>query len=138
MEDFDFDAEIPILVIDEHEICDQHVMGYHDYIRQWQPQIGKRYATKMEPENTKDRFAVAVLNRRGRVSGHLMKGKTGRFAKTVFYFLRADSNNKCYVEILAAPVNQGDGMGMKVPCSLHFVGRCDFITLLKSELIEHM
>ena len=53
------------------------------------------------------------------VVGHLKKGKTGRFAKTVFHFLKADKNNSCTAAIVKEkPVNLGDGEGMQVPCAL--------------------
>ena len=65
------------------------------------------------------RTGVAVLDNQ-RVVGHLMNGPTGRFAKTVFYFLRAENDNKCLVNVLARPLNEGDNKGMKVPCKLSF------------------
>ena len=44
---------------------------------------------RTEPENFVDKYAVCTL-KVDEVVGHLKKGKTCRFAKTVFYFLRAD------------------------------------------------
>ena len=38
-----------------------------------------------EPRNLVDKYAVSV-QRDDEVVGHLMKGKSGRFAKTIFYF----------------------------------------------------
>ena len=43
----------------------------------------------MEPEKVMDKYAVAVINNDTLV-GHLMKGESGKFAKTIFYFLRSD------------------------------------------------
>ena len=40
-----------------------------------------------EPRNIVDKYAVSV-QRDDEVVGHLMKGKSGRFAKTIFYFSR--------------------------------------------------
>ena len=49
-----------------------------------------------------------------------MKGKTGRFSKIIFYFLRG-------VHIIdvtfVKAINQEDGKGMKVPCVPAFTGR---------------
>ena len=42
----------------------------------------------MKPENKEDKFAVAVIGGNHSIVGHLMEGKTRRFAKTIFYFLR--------------------------------------------------
>ena len=51
-----------------------------------------------EPRNIVDNYVVSV-QRDGEVVGHLMKGKSGRFAKTIFYFLRADKKNDCTVVV---------------------------------------
>ena len=41
--------------------------------------------TVPEPSNVVDKYAVSV-QRNVEVAGHLMKSKSGRFAKTIFYF----------------------------------------------------
>ena len=47
--------------------------------------------------------------------GHLPLGETGRFSKTIFYFLKCDCND-CKVKIAdGKAVNLGDGVGMRVP-----------------------
>ena len=52
--------------------------------------------------------------------GHLQKGKSGRFAKTVFYFLRASENNSCNVTVNSKAINCGDGDEMLLDgSSLH-------------------
>ena len=63
-----------------------------------------------------------------------MKGKSGRFAKTIFYLLRADKKNNCTVVVTYKAVNCGDGQGMQVPCTLYFKGHQKFIDILKKEL----
>ena len=42
--------------------------------------------TRMEPTNKKDKVTVVAIGDKYSVVGHLMKGKDGRFAKTVSYF----------------------------------------------------
>ena len=59
--------------------------------------------------------------------GHLMKGKSGRFAKTIFYFLRADKKNDCTAVVTGKAINRGDGEGMQVPCTLNFKGHRKWI-----------
>ena len=44
-----------------------------------------------------------------------MKGKSRRFAKTIFYLLRADKKNNRTVVVTCKAVNYGDGEGMQVP-----------------------
>ena len=66
--------------------------------------------------------------------GHLKKGDNGRFAKIVFYFLRADPRNRCIASITGKRLNYGDGMGMRVPCTLIFHGHRQYIDVLQREL----
>ena len=62
-------------------------MGYHEY---WVPFVGETLQCQMEPENIVDNYAVAII-KKGKIVGHLMNGKSGKFVKTVCYFLRAVS-----------------------------------------------
>ena len=48
--------------------------------------IGEILKTRLEPENVVDRLAVA-LEKEGQIVGHLNKVNSGRFSKTIFYFL---------------------------------------------------
>ena len=69
-----------------------------------------------------DKFAVVIENNIATV-GHLPKGKTDRFCKTVFYFLKIE-NTSCKVVITSPKaVNLGDGLGMRIPCKLIFRGQ---------------
>ena len=46
----------------------------------------------MELKNILDKYAVSVI-KNGSGVGHLMKGESGKFAKTIFYFLRSEEVN---------------------------------------------
>ena len=48
-----------------------------------------------------------------------MKGKSGRFTRTIFYFLRADKKNNSTVVVTGKAVNRGDREGMQVLRTLH-------------------
>ena len=64
----------------------------------------------MEPTNTLDKFAIAVI--KNKFIGHIPLGKTGRFSKTVFYFLKCEYND-CKVKIVdGKAVNLGNGVGI--------------------------
>ena len=52
----------------------------------------------METDIAVGKYAVAVVNK-DRAVGHLMKEKTGKFAKIVFFFLRAEVSNMVTVKI---------------------------------------
>ena len=67
----------------------------------------------MEQENRKGKYAVTAIDRESRM-GHLPKGTSGKYAKTVFIFLRSDILSICSVEVTAKAVNLGEGKGMRV------------------------
>ena len=84
----------------------------------------------MEPDNDVDKYEVAVMNE-DRVAGHLMKGKSGKLAKIVFFFLRADISNMTTVKINGRAVNKGKGKEMEVPCTITFTGSKEMLNKLK-------
>ena len=55
-----------------------------------------------------------MIGHKSSVVGHFMKGKSGRFAKTIFYFLQASKYHGCSVRVTGKAFNQGDGVGMKI------------------------
>ena len=61
--------------------------GYHLYRNSWKPIIEEVLNTFNEPQNEVDKYAVSVLDSDNTVVGHLRKGKSGKYAKTIFYFL---------------------------------------------------
>ena len=64
----------------------------------------------MGPTNKMDKFAIAVI--KNKFIGHIPLGKTGRFSKTVFYFLKCEYND-CKVKIVdGKAVNLGNGVGI--------------------------
>ena len=63
-------------------------------------------------------------------------GKSGKFAKTIFYFLKANQLNSCNVIVRGKAVNEGDGKGMKVPCRLLFSAEERFINVLQKQLYQ--
>ena len=87
----------------------------------WKPNIGDVLKTEREPRNPVDKYAVAVMQKKNLVVGHLKKGTSGKFAKLISYFLKND-RSLCDVIIKGKPVNLGDGEGMQVPCELLITG----------------
>ena len=83
-------------------------------------------------------FHDAVIGVKDSVVGHSMKGKGGRFAKTIFYFLRASEYHGCRVRVTGQAINPGDNEGMKIPRSLMFKGQSEFVDILSQELKKHM
>ena len=107
---------LEIILIKTRKV-ERHIKGYHAYMNELTPEIGEILKTCLEPENVVDRFAVAV-EKEGQITGHLNKGKSGRFAKTIFSFLRAKQGNTCQVEVRRKKVNLGDEQGLQVYCSV--------------------
>ena len=55
----------------------------------WVPKIGEKCSTGREKDNPEEKYAVFVT-RNDRIIGHFPLGKSGNFAKAIFYFLIAD------------------------------------------------
>ena len=91
------------------------------------------FKARLEPGNEFDKFSVAV-EKFDIVVGNLSKEKTGRFAKTITFFLRGSNENSCKVEVTGKRVNSGDGKGLQIPCKLHLAGYSKNIDKLKDIL----
>ena len=98
------------------------------------PSVGDELQGFMEPTKNLDKYAVAVKGKGGHINGHLPLGKSGKFAKTVFYFLKSDKNHHCKITVTGKATNAGDGLGMKVPCQLFFLAEEKFIIILQEKL----
>ena len=91
--------KLPIVLVKSYEM-EAFVMGYHVYRETWKPFVGEKLDTAMEPNNVMDKYAVAIFQERQKhVVGHLPLRHSGKFAKTIFYFLKADKENSCKVII---------------------------------------
>ena len=71
------------------------------------------------------------------IMGHLPLGKNGRFVKTIFYFLRADTYAECNIIITGIKDNLGDGEGMQVPWLFEITGTKNLLEILKSKLFKN-
>ena len=89
--------EMPLVIIKEFE-TESVIKGYHAYMNDWTPILGENLSTRPESESEIDKYAVAVT-KDAQVIGHLKKGKTSRYTKTVFYFLRANSMNTASITV---------------------------------------
>lgn len=123
---------INVVMIKEFELA-SHVKGFHVYKALWTPKNGETLQCEGEPNNPVDKYAVCV-KKENKIVGHLPLGKSGKFAKTIFYFLRADELSSCKVTVTGKPVNLGDGEGMQVPCNLTFIGTEKCIEILKKHI----
>ena len=109
-------------------------MGYQVCKKNWTPSIGDELQGFMEPTNKLDKYAVAVKGKDGDVIDHLPLGKSGKFPKRVFYYLKSDKNHHCKITVTGKATNAGDGLGMKVPCQLFFLAEEKFIIILQEKL----
>ena len=124
--------EIPVVVTTNFDV-DSFVKRCHEYKSIWPPKIGEIISTERKPENVVDKYTVCV-KKENEIVAHLPLGKDGKFAKTVFYFLRADEYGWCNVLIKQKPVNLGNDDGMQVSCTLNLVGQKKFICILQKTL----
>ena len=74
--------KMPLVIIKESE-TESVIKGYHAYMNDWTPILAENLLIRPEPENEIDKYAVAVT-KYARVIGHLKKGTTGWYAKTIF------------------------------------------------------
>ena len=69
-------------------------MVHHVYKQTWTPFVGEKLDAAMQPSNIKGKYAVAIFQGgRNMVIGHLPLGKSRKFAKAIFYFLKAAKEN---------------------------------------------
>ena len=109
---FSSSYEMPLIIIKEFE-TESLIKGYHAYMNNWTLILGENLLTPPQPENEIDKYVVAVKD--ALVIGHLKKGKTGRYAKIAFYFLRANPMNTASITVTGKRVNFGDGQGLQTP-----------------------
>ena len=75
-----FSSEIPVILNTTLEL-ETYIKRHHVYRKVWTPEVGKKLNVLMEPDN---RDAVCV-DKDQTVVGHLKKGGSGKFAKTIFF-----------------------------------------------------
>ena len=88
----------------------------------------------MEPANKLDKYAVAVKRKNGDEIGHAPLGKSGKFSKSVFYFLKSDKNHHCKINVTGNAIKAVGGHGMKVLCQLLFLAEEKFIIILQEKV----
>ena len=96
----------------------------------WIAEVGKKFNVLMEPDNRVDKFSVCVEKDQA-VVGHLKKGDSGKFAKTIFYFLSSNGYCNCYTKVSGTRCNLKDGEGLQVPFRIMITGQkkiCKYIT----------
>ena len=106
------------------------------YSKKYEPLklIGESLDAQIEPNNPVDKYSVCI-RKSGKVVGSLRKRTTGRFAKTIFFFLKGDPYSKAKTITSGLRCNLNDGEGLQVPCKLKFVGhRGKFTDLLHDEV----
>ena len=126
--------KVPIVLITTLDL-ETFVKRHHVYKDIWTPKQGEQLDVLIEPDNRMDKFAVYVkINEK--IVGHLEKGTSRMFAKTIFYFLRSDAYSSAWAKVTGKRCNLGDGEGMQVPCKLSLSGQPKFVSLLRKELMK--
>ena len=124
--------EIPIVRLKSYAI-NAFIMVYHVYKKNWTPSTGDELQGFMEPRNKLDKYAIAAKGKDRDVIGHLSLSKSGKFAKTVFYFWKSDKTHHCKITLTGKATNAGNGLGMKVPCQLFFLAQENLIIILQEK-----
>ena len=74
--------EMPLVIIKEFE-TESVIKGYHAYMNDCTPILGKNLSTRPEPENQIDKYAV-IVTKDAQVISHLKIGKTVDTLKLLF------------------------------------------------------
>ena len=94
------------------------IRGFHVYQDNWTPILGERLVCKNEPDNPRDRYAVAVCKAGDEIVGHLPRN----ISTMCSIFIRRGGIINCTVSgrrQYSRDLPQG---GMEIPCTLHFAG----------------
>lgn len=67
-----------------------YVKRYHVYKALWNPVLGERLLSQREPDNSEDKYSICVT-KENKIVGHLPLGRSAKFTKITFFFLRAES-----------------------------------------------
>ena len=127
-----FQDEIPVILNTSIEL-ETYIKGHHGFMEVWTPEVEEKLNVLMEPNDRVDKFPVYVKKYQA-VVGYLKKGDSGKFAKTIFYFLRRDIYCNCYVEISEKRCNLKDGEGLQVPWEIIITGQKKYVNILTHEL----
>ena len=106
----------PVIVKASTE-TDTYVKRYHVYKNMWKLTVNEELENEIETDNMVDKYAVCVKKNTS-IVGYLLLGKTGKFAKKIFYLLRGDQDTECKVAITGKEVSLGHGKGIQLPCKL--------------------
>ena len=132
-----FQDEIPVILntfnFKQSLELETYIKGHHVYKEVWTPEVGEKLNVLMERDNLADKFAVCVKKDQT-VIGHLKKGDSGKFPKTIFYFLRSDTYCKCYAEVSGKRRNLKDGKVLQVPCNIIITGQKKYVNIIKHGL----
>ena len=77
-----------------------------------------------------------MCEKQQKIVGHLKKGATGIFAKTIFYFLRSDPYSSSCAKVTGKRCNHGDGEGLQVPCRLTLSAQAKYMSVFRKEFIK--
>ena len=89
---------LPTVVLKSFDI-ETFVMGYHVYKSIWIPTKDEHLHTVMQAAKELNKYAVAVQTEDSKVVGHFPLGKSDKFAKTIFYYLKTSENNVCVLVV---------------------------------------
>ena len=71
---------------------------YHPYLNNWKLIVEENLQARIEPDNIMNKYIMAVL-KNTYIIGYLTKGKSGRYAKTIFCCLQDKQLNVAVVTV---------------------------------------
>ena len=104
--------------------------GHHTYKDIFEPKTGQVLPLMREPENAKDKNAVAMTEE-GRIVGHIPLG----LSKFVSCFLRREGHEGVAI-ICGKRINRGGGLGLEIPVEYKFFGGPSYLDRLDKLIQE--
>ena len=125
------DEQSVILTIEiTHE---PQINGLNIYRNILTPELTEHLEVQYKSKNVVERYTACLKNGNGATIGYLKDEKSGRFPKTIFYYLQSHPEAKCTSSVTGKRFNLGDGEGLQVSCILHTTEPRNFITILKKQ-----
>ena len=122
--------EIPVIALNNFG-TKSDIKSYHAYMNSWKKIIGEKWKTRAKPENIMNKYVVAVL--KDKQVEHLTKVKSESWAKTIFYFLRANQSSSAVFTVKRKRSNYENGLGLQISCTIKLKGEAKCIKILHKQ-----
>ena len=112
--------------IESYEI-ESCVRGYHIYKETWTPLVGEEYECRIEPDNSEDPYAVAIVAA-GSTVGHVPRVMSAAFS----LFLRREGQIVCTITGSRRYSHDLPQGGLELPCTYKLSGENKLVSKVQN------